>query len=127
MVEDIRIIVDVPTHGSRRHIELFRNAENTLRVRFLNNDDQDVNVSAFAVLAAGKRHESDTAEIFDVSGSTVSGVSGAIDITIPLASGVETFEVPGVGEFRWYENGVVSGAPDGRHRMPLLIHRDIGK
>lgn len=125
MAEDIRIIQDVPNHGSRRTLELYRLTDNEFTIRFKNKDDQDVDVSNYAVQCAGKRHESDSAEVFDVAG-TVSAVSGAFAFTIPIASAGTIFSVPGIAEFRWFKDGVASGSPDGRHRLPLLIHREIG-
>ena len=125
MAEDIRIIIETPNHGSRRALELHRLADNVFRVRFKDKNNNDVDVSSFAVLAAGKRNESDAAEQYDVSG-TAGSVSGTFDFTIPLGSGVSVFEVPGVNEFRWWDPGPVSGNPTGRFRLPLLIHKEIG-
>lgn len=124
-MEDIRIIVDVPTHGSRRMLRLFRRADNAFTVRFLNKDDQDEDVSGWAVRVAGKRHESDAAEIFDVSGAA-GAVSGTQEFVVPIGSGASIFSAPGVADFRWWTDANQANPPDGRHRMPLQIFREIG-
>ncbi len=125
MAEDVRIIADIPNHGSRRHLDLFRRADNAFTVRFLDKDDVNIDVSGWAVRLAGKRHESDAAEIFDVSGTSLA-VSGTVDFIVPVTSGADVFEVPGVAEFRWWTDANQANPPDGRHRMPLLIHREVG-
>jgi len=117
---------DMPGAGDRRQLELFRDSTNTWAVVVKNPDGTNATITGWAMKAAGKEHESDANEIFDVSGTPDVGNS-KFTFTATVSAGAPAFGVGGHCEYRWFTGGLTSGTPSGRFRMPMRITAEIGE
>jgi hypothetical protein len=123
MAEDMKLSVQSPGVGNRNTLELYRDTVNGFRVLFRDNADAAVPMNGRAIMVAGKEHESDAGAVFSVSGTGTATGSGVF--LVSLSGSALAFEVPGIAEFRWYDDLFTSGTPAGRFRMPLLIHEQL--